>query len=334
MPLPEIIAFLEDQAPGIRVTANLTRFDQIAFIYPSGFRQTTLAIFGPLIKLWHQDKAVAKAILVHEIAHCRHGDAVVIGAGSPFRVLVERWAALFFSVWVVPFTLSVLALAGQFFWEIYLSNTGILAWPIVVLYKVGETIILGVLFAATSLWVLLWVIGLFLPPMMGIWCSELNADQASAAYSRKHTLRALTIMPDKKRRLQWLFSSLAHPPQKLRQWMVAHSRNPVVLIGMLILYPLTLGFQVLILRLWELPYVGSDDPFLQLVNLDAIASWRSLFYLWLLSAVLLALWPYLSPIWERCFSGSNIVAKLEPKPYWISAGIIAVLSLISFTQSR
>jgi hypothetical protein len=55
--LSEIRAFVGQMAPNLVIKANLLRTDQIAFIYPLGFRKTALAIFGGLIRLWKSDRS-------------------------------------------------------------------------------------------------------------------------------------------------------------------------------------------------------------------------------------------------------------------------------------
>lgn len=90
----EILEIVHSYAPGVDVKANLLRTDKFAFIYPTGYRTAAIAIFGGLVKLWRSDKEAAKAMLLHELGHCRHGDALIIGAGSFFEALLNSGSSV------------------------------------------------------------------------------------------------------------------------------------------------------------------------------------------------------------------------------------------------
>ena len=64
--LIEMKAFLEQHVPGIHIKTNMLRTDQLAFVYPLGYRNTGIALFGGLFKLWHSDRKTAEAVLLHE----------------------------------------------------------------------------------------------------------------------------------------------------------------------------------------------------------------------------------------------------------------------------
>ncbi len=104
--IQEVTSFVRQYVPHLQVKANLlSPIDQFAIIYPLGFRKPALGIFNKLIMLWRSDRKTAEAILMHEIAHVRQGDTIVLGAGSLFktavsyrRILVEHSQAW----WVIP----------------------------------------------------------------------------------------------------------------------------------------------------------------------------------------------------------------------------------------
>jgi Zn-dependent protease with chaperone function len=329
-PLPEpLLTFLKEQAPGLTPTANLTRFDQTAFVYPLGFNQTGIAIFGPVIKLWYRDQAAAEAILLHEIAHYRHGDALVVGAGSPFRFVIEHWLKLYRWLFILPITVAVLALLAQFVVELFWMRITLGQWLEAIGHKVGQTLFLSIAFIFATFWLFLWITCLFLPPMVAIWTCELNADQSPATRSQADILKALQGMPDKNQRRKWLFSRLAHPPHRLRLWMVAHAHKPYAQVLLLLLFPLTYGLQMLVLRVWA--WLPAQMGTL-VVPVEYIANLRLLAWFWLSSAVLLAGWPYLAGYWEQLFCRGDWPTRPEKLPYWISAGILMVLGLAAFSQ--
>lgn len=79
--ISEIKDFLHNYVPAIKITFSL-KPGVLAFVYPLGYRTTAVAIFSGFIKLWRSDRPAAEAVLLHEIAHYVHGDALIVGAGS------------------------------------------------------------------------------------------------------------------------------------------------------------------------------------------------------------------------------------------------------------
>ncbi len=88
--LQAVSEFVHRYAPDLRIKVNLRRFDQLAFVYPLGYRTTAVAIFGGLITRWRSDRQAAEAILLHELAHYRNGDTLIVGAGSFFPRDAQR----------------------------------------------------------------------------------------------------------------------------------------------------------------------------------------------------------------------------------------------------
>ena len=181
----EILEFIEHHAPGIEVRANFRRTDQVPFVYPLGFRKTAIALFGQLVALWRADRPAAEAILLHELAHYRHGDALIIGAGSPFRAVIEQWGRFFVWLFVLPFVFSFAAITILFFWEMgqiiwimSLSSIGMLFAAIG--HKLGQSVYMLIGALIISIGLLMWTTSVFIVPMVAIWCSEMNADQAPA----------------------------------------------------------------------------------------------------------------------------------------------------------
>ncbi len=325
--MAEMLEFIHHHAPGIEVRANRLRFDQSSFVYPLGFGKTAIAIFGQQVKLWRSDRPAAEAILLHELAHYRHGDALIIGAGSPFRGVVEQWGRLYSGLFLVPFLLSFVAITILFFGEIFylmaMGGGGIGLLFRAMLHKLGQSVFMlfGALFI--SLGLLVFTASVFIVPMVAIWCSELNADQAPASRSVADGLSALQRFPEQARGRQWLIFRLAHPPAKLRLWMTANSANPAGRVILLLLFPLSFVLQGWLLRL--LRAMGQFNG-IEIVSIDRVASLKVMAGLWLAAAALLAVWPFLASAWEGIFCRSQRSPSLNPLPYWISAGVLGGLS--------
>jgi Zn-dependent protease with chaperone function len=327
--MTEILEFIHHHAPGIEVRVNRLRFDQTPFVYPLGFRKTAIAIFGQLVKLWQADRPAAEAILLHELAHYRHGDTLIIGAGSPFRAVVECWGKLYTGLFLAPFLLSFFAITVLFFGEIvYLMSIGGGGIGLLfraVAHKLGQSffMLFGALFIGAGL--LIFSASVFIVPMVAIWCSELNADQAPASRSPQATLNALQRLPEKARGRQWLLYRLAHPPGKLRLWMVKNSTNLLGKVALLLLFPLSFILQAWLLRLLR---VMGEVNGIKIVPIDRVASPQMISFLWVIAGALLALWPFLSPRWEQVFCSSQPSKATESLlPYWVSAGLLAGLGL-------
>jgi len=73
-----------------------------ARIYPVGLRRARLGVFAPFIRLWQQDRAAAEAVLLHELAHRRQGEHLVLGLGSPLQALLRLWTVLFLAFTILP----------------------------------------------------------------------------------------------------------------------------------------------------------------------------------------------------------------------------------------
>lgn len=87
--LAEIEGFLRARAPGLRLKANLAVPGALLFVYPAGYRQSNVAVFGGFAVLWKSDRAAAEAVLIHEAMHRRRGDALIMGPASFFENTVK-----------------------------------------------------------------------------------------------------------------------------------------------------------------------------------------------------------------------------------------------------
>lgn len=325
----EILEFIHHHGPGLEVKVNRLRFDQTPFVYALGFRRTAIAIFGQLVKLWQTDRPAAEAILLHELAHYRHGDALMIGAGSPFRAVVERWGKLYSCLFLLPFLLSFVSITVLFFVEIgqllALGGGGMGLLGQAILHKLVQTIFmtLGALFISINL--LMWTTSVFIVPMVAIWCAELNADQAPASRSINDTLRALNSCPETARGRQWLLHRLGHPPVQLRRWMTTYRGSILAKVVLLLLFPLSFALQTILLKTLQ---AIAQAQGIAMVGMDRVVSSTILGSLWLLMAFLLALWPFIANQWEKIVCRQEDPYPLSPLPYGLSAVILGGMAIL------
>jgi len=85
----EIEHFLKSYAPNLQIKVNFHLFNQDPFLYASGYRKASIALFGKTLGLWKSDPKVAEAMLLHEIGHYRNGDALVTGPLSFFESVLS-----------------------------------------------------------------------------------------------------------------------------------------------------------------------------------------------------------------------------------------------------
>ena len=329
--IADIISFLQQHDPTLQVKVNLVRSGQYAFVYPLSFRQTGIAVFAPLVKLWRADQPMAEAMLVHELAHHRQGDAFVVGAGSPFRAVVERWVSLYLWLFVVPYAIAAISLFINFWQDLTLLSQAGISWlsmlPQLIPHVIGTALFL--LFGAfmTTLSLLLWTLSLFMMPLAGLWSAEFNADQAAAQRSRPDTLKAISQLSSPVRWRQWLLSRFSHPPDSLRRWFLAHKQTEIALAILLLIYPLTYVLRLVVLSGFAI----------SLGNFNLAENWalglKTIAPVWLAIALVLALWPLVAGYWERLLRRRAIAPQFSPLPYWISAGIVFALTIIGFSQS-
>lgn len=186
--LAEICGYVERHAPGLAVKANLSR-PGLLYIYPSGFRRATLAVFGGFVILWKTDREAAEAVLLHESAHQRRGDALFMGPGGLLETSVKVAVLLFVGLSLLPgvilsatyvFENSRLMLQLR---ELQLSNgeaaavdfrpLSSLLWAFVMLLF---SALLGLLLKSMGFATM--VLMTFAQPLAAMWAAELNEECA------------------------------------------------------------------------------------------------------------------------------------------------------------
>ena len=310
--LKEIKDFIHGVDSSIRIKSNLTSFAEYAFVYPLGFGSFAIAITGGLVKLWNKDRQQAEAILLHEIAHCQNGDALVVGAGSFLERFIRYWWLLAIAFFIIPVVFVAIDLFSNIF-------------------ALGLFSYIGIIFAglvSSILGLLLWSSSLLVVPIAAIWSTEFAADTA-ALNGRPAGLRAALVEEGRRPNWRdWLLRRISHPPQLLRAAFVARSNKVWPMVLILLLLPLAYILQFFLLIIHGLLVSASND-----IGEVDLALWAAIFFdsmTWPLfvmaGAVAIAPWlPFLKG-GKICFRDRGYG---EVQPYLIAAGILGVVALIT-----
>jgi Peptidase family M48 len=358
--IKEIIEIVENYAPGVEVKTNLLRTDKFALTYPTGYRTSAIAIFGGLVKLWRSDREAAKAMLLHELGHCRHGDPLIIGAGSFFENLLNYWFPLLVLFFLVPVFLvygwqTINSLQGQ--WEhhqlisqmnsrlrelgaeklIPENNNWLLDWFWFQIKQFFSIQLPGVISMVVALIILTFVI--LATPLMATWCAEFNADQFVIAVQQSpdNLLGGLDKLSPPTSSWKWLLSRLSHPPNKLRRWIACHSMMPKQRLFLFLLFPLAYIVQLLFLLIY------ADVLLLGVLGVGEILQ-KSVYYtalglqtaapVWLGVGIILLLYPKIAVTWEKLFCQEN--DTINPpfyREYFVSAVVVGCLAAIGYSCS-
>jgi Zn-dependent protease with chaperone function len=309
--LREIVGFVHEYAPHLEIKSNLLRTDHTAFVYPLGFKKTALAIFGGLIKLWRKDRRAAEAVLLHEIAHYRHGDALIVGVGSPFTAFLRFGLLVSYCSLLAGFYALLWALRPE---------GGIFSEPRYLALLASFPLINAAVLAVI-------VFPVFVVPLVGIWTTELNADRFAVETqgSTDITMRALGELTHRGSRWRWLLFRLAHPPIRMRRWMVVRSGTLWGTLLLLSIFPASDFLRASFGVVFDTYLFSSPEYFREAIgrNLEK----------WAVGCVVMAglasTWPYVVRYWERLFTGAQSpgrpYAALQTAVYlWIGALLVAM----------
>ncbi|HEU4559041.1 MAG TPA: hypothetical protein VFS20_14370, partial [Longimicrobium sp.] len=235
----EIEAFVRRHAPAVELRWNLVRGREMAMVYPASYRRGRLGVFGGVVRLWRNDRAAAEAVLLHEVAHLRHGDALIMGAGSFFSFLARYTVLGLLVCLVVPLAIAMIIQTIHTHSEMSriaaetermieeLMKLGIPRPPDAPVYRPSELILKNAGLFVTGMaglvpTVLLSMLRFMVMPLAAIWTAELYADSyvverqgSSAALER-----GLGVLQRPVRWWRWLLFRLSHPPVRLRRWFV------------------------------------------------------------------------------------------------------------------
>ena len=304
----EITEFLSQYAPGIVIKANVLRTDQLAFVYPLGYRTTAIALFGGIVKLWRQDRPAAEAVLLHEIAHYRQGDALVVRAGNFFTTLLDLWLPLLAGFVVVPISLVWGIDAIRFIF----SDTGLMPLGAGIGYKINQLLTLFLPnLLLISLGLLLRTAATLSLPLIAIWCAELNADRfaANVQGSPDALVRGMATLARPTSWGRWLVSQMSHPPSELRRALVLQAAQPMGLLLPLLLYPAAYLVRLILLLARVVTVYATYMPAAEIIR--ALIKNTGIYLqsntpTWFAMAALLLVWPWLAGYWERFFCRSKM----------------------------
>lgn len=360
----EIEEFIKKYAPDIVIKANFTRFiDGNTFVYPLGYRKTAIAIPSKLIKSWRADREGTEAILLHETGHYRNGDALILGAGSFFEIVVKYSLIIVTLLYIIP---TILVIADEYIVSSYNSLTILFStlnimkdistpnsklWDYFIkqvaflILSQGRNLFLVTLpgHIMNLITLLSNTISIFILPIIGIWCEELNADRFMLMSKRNDletSLKTLGKLKDEKSLKSWLLSQISHPPKSLRHWMALHSCEKKSLLVFLFLFPFAYIIQLLILLIQALSsyaisyltgYSNMQEILEELLNdLRTTMHIRSL--LWLSFAIILLLWPLIAVYWVKFVSGLHEIYNWENyKSYFLSAIVFIFIFIFCYT---
>ncbi len=240
-------------------------------------------------------------MLLHEIAHLRQGDHLVVGLGSPFPWLVRVWAPVFLAVELVPLAVF------------YVTQPGLLTAAL------GGQVVtdLGVIPRQVIL------------PVAALWLAELSADRFAADVLGPAPIeRSLAGHAGGGR-----YSPLSHPPRPVRRELAGAARAARAVL-------LTGWFTALLVQLAVTIVVATPAFLLEGLSLpetaQAITRGIRAFLLGgrpivLAGLALILAWPYVSRLWLRCWTRAA-PAGPPPRPadHLAAAALPGVLLLAPY----
>ncbi len=340
--LDEVSNFIREYAPDVIIKYSAVKLQDYAFVYPIGYRRAGIALSAPLLALWRKDRLAAQAILLHEIAHYRHGDTFIVGAGSLLEAVVKYlvpFNALFI---VIPLVLSFIVEHVQ---EIQSEMKLAIDVHTIIAYHLQHVITFDIpsLFLAVlqSLFRAAMIITLVL---IAIWCAELNADRfvMDTTHSTQALAQAMEQHAAPRSWWRWLLSRTSHPPIRMRQWFVQQSQSTVGLVLFLLIFPAASFVRLFFLIGWAFGNLLDFLPsgVMSIGSIGATLGIGIIYYLealvpsWIAMAALFLLWPFLTRLWERLFARiPGRLVNIKYRAYVLSAGIVACVCLLGFVLS-
>lgn len=294
---------------------------QLARVYPVDLSSGRIAVFPRLMRLWESDRQAAEVILLHELAHQRQGDTLIVGLGTPFPRLIRIWAAAFA---VLLLVLATYLIFGSGHAPAYISGQAILQ----------------IVQAPTAL--ILPVTGLWLAELGADWLAAREAGRAALAHTLQHAIApAPGAEPATARRTlraaaRWVtgLSWASHPPYRLRTRMAQAPDAPALLIA----WPVAIAIQIAVTIAAAVPgYLLTGVPAGAIAR-DLGANFHQLLLanrLFLIVVTFLLLsWPFYAEDWQRKWSA--ICSPSLPGPwglYLATAALPVMFALLTFLPS-
>lgn len=300
--MAEMQRFVSLHDPSISLRFTI-RSDQMARIYPVGWRRARIAVFRPLPALWRRDREAAQAVLLHEVAHRRHGDQLIVGLGSPFVMLMRIWAPAYLLLVLIPVTTYLTV-----------GRNGMA--PFLAVQSIEQVVLIPA--------------AIFLP-VTALWLAELGADQMAAqaigSGAVQQALRATAASGTS------LLALLSHPPRRLRLRLA--TARPVGAAGLVAIWPaallawllvLPIALAVPALRLYGVP-TGLMATEIKVATHTLLADGRPAA---IATTIALLTWPVLAACWERLWSSAPRLNRHQPWwPYLAAASLPIGMLLVS-----
>lgn len=292
-----------DPSVSLRVTI---RSDQMARIYPVGWRGARIAVFRPLAALWRRDREAAQAILLHEVGHRRRGDQLIVGLGSPFVWLMRIWVPAYLLLVLVPVT-------------VYLVANGSAVAPFAAVFSVSLAVV---------------VPGEVFLPVTALWLAELGADQVAAQAIGPGAVRqALQATAGSRASVAArALALLSHPPRRLRLHLAAPRPGDTARLAAV--WPIAVGAWLLVLpaglTVLAAVLLGLPSSLTEIVIKIGVRELLSYSRpLLIATAAVLLAWPVLAYPWERlCSPASRLGSAPQPWRPYLAAAILPLALLL------
>jgi Zn-dependent protease with chaperone function len=244
----EIAAFVDSQASELPIESGPSP-TATGFVYPRSWRNDGLAVFGGMFRLWRRDPDLGAAILLHEIAHHKRRDSLLLGVGSPLAWLVRFWFLFLLCLFIIP------TLIGASFqaWNGYQDLSAIAPgkpWMADFLAIQGGS---GLRILGISAVGALDVAAQLVLPVASIWCMELNADRFAVAATSAPDRYVAQLQSGGAR--GWrprILPMLSHPPSALRSWYAARAGSAGADLVALLIFPAAFVVRGIILLVFGL----------------------------------------------------------------------------------
>jgi len=348
--LHEISSFVHSHSPGIQISNNLIRGDQVAFVYPQGFRKVSLALFGGIAKKWRRDIESAQAILLHELAHIKNGDALVTGAGSGIRILLNYSLVLIFATTIIlqvtgdivnfydsnwaPYGFTPVTITTSFLNVKFMENF--------VTFLFFDSVPSSLIEAMSNL---LFDAVVIIPLLMATWYAELVADHTAATIqgTSEPLIRALSMPSANLSRWRWLLAHVSHPPNRLRIWSLMINPIPNRVMFLILLFPMALIVAMLVYALesalFDLSVIWFHRHFNPVwdsvstgTSIEYIATWPNMIYIdsifitpqLIVIGIFIMLWPFIVKLWN-CPRDENNEEISQWRRVHVIGGLITLL---------
>lgn len=314
--LLEMQSFVHAYDPSISLRYTL-RSGQMARLYTIGWRAARVAIFRPMAALWRSDREAAQAILLHEVAHRRHGDQLIVGLGSLYAFLIRVSLPAYLLFVLIPVVIDLVT--AKAIVNSHFPGIGPVSFANSDRQELGGVGIAAAMQVPTQIYL----------PVIALWLAEIDADHVTArsvgstALRRALRVSANSRMPFVAR----MFSFLSHPAYWIRFRLA--SAGPSVVASFIIAWPAAFA-------IWNIIVPAVMTVIEVLFGFAGSQSWAmyetmlfldvsSVKLMTILAAALLFAWPVLASRWDRFWSPSPLMQPLPDQRSWWPFLVAAIM---------